>query len=119
MNNRSFGTLGEERAKEYLEHKGYRILDCNYRVGRLGEIDIVARDNDTLCFIEVKTRSNNRFGTPAQAVMPQKQATIIKIAQIYMQKYKYYDIPVRFDIVEIFMDREGNTRDVNLLKNAF
>ena len=51
--------------------------------------------------------------------MPQKQATIIKIAQIYMQKYKYYDIPVRFDIVEIFMDREGNTRDVNLLKNAF
>ncbi len=119
MNNRSFGALGEEQAKEYLEDKGYKILNRNYRVGRIGEIDIIAKDHDTLCFIEVKTRSNENFGTPAQAVSPHKQATIIKIAQIYMQKYNLYDIPVRFDIVEILMDRKGNTKDVNLLENAF
>lgn len=119
MNNRSFGTLGEEKAKGYLENKGYKILNKNYRVGKLGEIDIIAKDQDTLCFIEVKTRSNERFGTPAQAVSVHKQATIVKIAQIYMQRYNYHDIPIRFDIVEVFMDRQGNTKDINLIKSAF
>lgn len=119
MNNRAFGTLGEDRAQEYIVNHGYKILNRNYRVGRLGEIDIIGKDKDTLCFIEVKARSNDSYGTPAQAVSNQKQATIIKIAQIYMQNYKYYDVPVRFDIVELFMDRKGNVIDITLIKNAF
>lgn len=119
MNNRSFGALGEEKAKEYLVLHGYMILDQNYRIGRLGEIDIIAKDQDTLCFLEVKTRSNDTYGTPAQAVSHQKQATITKIAQIYMQNYSCFDIPVRFDIVEVNMDRKGSVNDINLLKNAF
>ncbi|MGI6084797.1 MAG: YraN family protein [Acetivibrionales bacterium] len=119
VNNRAYGTLGEEEAGAYLNEKGYRILTRNFRVGRMGEIDIIGKDGDTLCFIEVKTRSNYSFGTPAQAVSKQKQTTMARIAQIYMQNNGYLDVPVRFDIVELMMDREGNISDITLIKNAF
>lgn len=119
MNNRAYGTLGEKEAGTYLKEQGYKILTRNFRVGKMGEIDIIGKDGDTLCFIEVKTRSNRSFGTPAQAVSDQKQATITRIAQIYIQNNKYYDVPVRFDIVELMMDRTGNVKDISLIKNAF
>ncbi|MGI6122852.1 MAG: YraN family protein [Acetivibrionales bacterium] len=119
MNNRAYGTLGEKEAGTYLREQGYKILTRNFRVGKMGEIDIIGKDGDTLCFIEVKTRSNRSFGTPAQAVSDQKQATITRIAQIYIQNNKYYDVPVRFDIVELMMDRTGNVKDISLIKNAF
>lgn len=119
MNNRAYGTLGEEEAGAYLNNQGYRILTHNFRVGRMGEIDIIGKDGDTLCFIEVKTRSNYSFGTPAQAVSKQKQTTITRIAQIYMKRNGYSDVPVRFDIVELIMDRTGSIKDIMLIKNAF
>ncbi len=120
MNNRAYGTLGEEAAVAYLDKHGYKIITRNFRVGRMGEIDIIGKDGDTLCFIEVKTRSNFSFGYPAQAVSNQKQATITRIAQIYMQSNRCYDdVPVRFDIVELMMDRAGNIKDISLIQNAF
>lgn len=119
MNNRAYGTLGEEAAVAYLDKYGYKIITRNFRVGRMGEIDIIGKDGDTLCFIEVKTRSNYSYGSPAQAVSSHKQATITRIAQIYMQDNRYYDEPVRFDIVELMMDRAGNIKDITLIQNAF
>lgn len=119
MNNRTYGTLGEEVATAYLDKQGYRILARNFRVGRMGEIDIIGQDGDTLCFIEVKTRSGFGFGTPAQAVSGKKQATITRIAHIYMQNNRYSDVPVRFDIVELIMDRTGSIKDITLIQNAF
>ena len=119
MNNRVFGAKGEEEASNYLSERGYTILYRNFRAGRLGEIDIIGKDAGTLCFIEVKTRSNDRYGTPAQAVSAQKQYTIARLAQVYMQRYGIKDIPVRFDIVELLMDRDGRVRNIELIKNAF
>ena len=119
MNNRTYGDLGEETAAAYLARKGYRIITRNFRVGRMGEIDIIARDGDTLCFIEVKTRSSFSFGSPAQAVSGQKQATIRRIAHFYMQNNRYYDVPVRFDIVELLMDREAILKTLHLFKMHF
>ncbi|NLO98979.1 MAG: YraN family protein [Clostridiaceae bacterium] len=119
MNNRSYGTLGEEAAVSYLVRHGYKIVTRNFRVGRMGEIDIIGKDGDTLCFIEVKSRSNYSFGSPAQAVSSQKQATITKIAQVYMQNNQYFNTPVRFDIVEVIMDRTGNIKDLSIIQNAF
>lgn len=118
MNNRAYGALGEEAAAAYLDKQGYRILIRNFRVGRMGEIDIIGQDGDTLCFIEVKTRSGFGFGTPSQAVSSKKQATIKRIAQIYMQNHRYYDA-VRFDVVELIMDRSGSIKDIVLIQNAF
>ncbi|NLX65016.1 MAG: YraN family protein [Clostridiaceae bacterium] len=119
MNNRAYGALGEEAAAAYLARQGYIIISRNFRVGRMGEIDIIAKDGETLCFIEVKSRSGYNFGTPAQAVSSQKQAAITRIAQVYMQNNRYSDIPVRFDIVELLMDRDGNINDIFLIRNAF
>ncbi len=119
MNNRSFGTAGEDEAMRYLSKRGYTIICRNFRAGKMGEIDLIGRDGDTLCFIEVKTRSNDHYGTPAQAVSALKQATITRLAQVYMQRFGLFDQPVRFDVVALMMDREGKVKDIELLKNAF
>jgi len=119
MNNRTYGTIGEEAAVEYLAKNGYKVLCRNFRAGRIGEIDIIGMDKETLCFIEVKTRSGSMFGTPAQALSHKKQANIIRLARIYMQNKRYMDTPVRFDVMELIMDRNGTIRDIRLIKNAF
>ena len=119
MNNRQFGAIGENIASGYLEEKGYRIIARNFRVGRMGEIDIIGWDGDFLCFIEVKARTNDSFGTPAEAVSPLKQATIRRMARIFMQQYGYHENPVRFDVVELNMSKDLEPRYIHIIKNAF
>ena len=119
MNNRQFGTIGENIASKHLEEKGYRIITRNFRVSRIGEIDIIGWDGEFLCFIEVKARTNNHFGTPADAVSPSKQATIRRIAQLFMQQYRYFENPVRFDVVELIMTRNLEAKSIQIMKNAF
>lgn len=119
MNNRNFGTRGEQEAMQYLSKHGYTIIYRNFRVGRMGEIDLIGKDGDMLCFIEVKTRSSNLYGTPAEAVSSMKQATIIRVAQVFMQRYGYLNVPVRFDVAELLMDRSGQAPEIRLIKNAF
>ena len=119
MNKRAFGDQGEKEASEYLIKKGCTILCRNFRIGRMGEIDIILRDGGTLCFVEVKTRTSTLYGTPSEAVSFKKQATIRRIAQLYMQRFYIADEPIRFDIVEVFMDRDGRLLDVSHILNAF
>ena len=77
---KELGARGEELAVRYLKNRGYRILERNYRI-KLGEIDIIARDRNTLVFVEVKARSSNRFGHPKSAITPQKQRKISMVSQ--------------------------------------
>jgi putative endonuclease len=119
MNNRTFGSKGEQEAMRYLSEHGYSIIYRNFRAGRMGEIDLIGKDGDTICFIEVKTRSSVRYGVPAEAVSYTKQATITKVAQVFMQRYNYLDVPVRFDVAELLMDRNGQVQEIRLIKNAF
>ncbi|MCX7921840.1 MAG: YraN family protein [Clostridia bacterium] len=121
-NKRSFGNAGEKIAIDFLIKNGYSILAHSYRVGRLGEIDIIARENEYLCFIEVKARSSTLFGTPSEAVSRKKQATIIKLAQIYMSNNALSDSNVRFDVVEVIVNKSKettNVKEINLIRNAF
>lgn len=111
--------MGEDAAVRHLVSQGMKILARNYRVGRLGEIDIIAQDGDTLCFIEVKARRGDRYGTPAEAVSPVKRHTIIKVAQVYAGRNGIYDRPLRFDVVEIYMGPDGEIRNVAHIKGAF
>ena len=76
MSNITVGKKGEEIAKEYLVKKGYKILETNKRFSRFCEIDIIAFDKDTLVFVEVKTRKNDNFGTPMEAITPAKYKNI-------------------------------------------
>jgi len=110
---KSIGAAGEDAAVRYLEKIGYTILERNYRL-RIGEVDVIARDEEYLVFIEVKTRHSQRFGSPFEAVDVRKQQQIVKVAAAYMQER---DIPVRFDVVAVI--RNGRDIRVELLKNAF
>lgn len=110
------GKSGEEAAVSFLKSHGYRILARNYK-SRLGEIDIIARDKDTLCFIEVKTRKTDRFGLPAEAISKRKQGHIAKAALLFLKENKFLGKKARFDVVSIVYS--GGAPKSDLIKNAF
>lgn len=112
MNKRSFGGQGEADARAYLVGKGIKVLEMNFR-RPTGEIDIIAKQGRTLLFVEVKRRSSLRFGRPAEAVNRQKQAHILRTAQLYLQENHIQDVSLRFDIVEVL---PGEIRHI---ENAF
>lgn len=122
INKRSFGAEGEKFAAEYLVNNGYRLLDMNYRCGRMGEIDIVASEAEFICFIEVKTRTGSTFGRPCEAVGWKKQENLKRLAWAYLKHKGLTGSNARFDIIEITGDRTGDSLiniKINLIRNAF
>lgn len=116
------GDLGEQKAIEYLINNNYQILKSNFRVGRIGEIDIIAKDGEYICFVEVKTRKTTSFGCPCEAVDYAKRHRIKQIAAIYLSNMGLSDQCSRFDIIELFIISQKNKEDnisINHLKNAF
>jgi putative endonuclease len=114
----SLGAIGEKIAQDFLIDNNYKILKLNYRFSRMGEIDIIAREKEYICFIEVKTRRNTLFGMPSEAVDKRKQARMIKLAYIYLKEHNIKDANIRFDIVEILYKGQ-NDYTINLIENAF
>ncbi len=110
------GKRGEDIALKYLKKHKYKILDRNYRC-RFGEIDIIARDRDTLVFIEVKLRRCRDYGTPESAVDERKRRKIERVALDYMMKNDLRDRDIRFDVVAI--DMGDKKEDIRLIRNAF
>ena len=96
------GPMGEQIAADYLNNAGYHIVSRNYRVHR-NEIDIIALHNKTLCFIEVKTRFSAAKGHPSEAVTPQKQREIIKVAQAYLAFSGNRETNCRFDVLAVLI----------------
>jgi len=94
------GEIGEQMARDRLTEAGYSILTCRFR-SRFGEIDIVAKDGETIVFVEVKTRTDRAFGDPAEAVTPQKQQKIVRMAEEYVMLERLKDAYCRFDVVAI------------------
>ena len=94
------GRAGEVKAGEYLKKKGYKILKTNYKT-HIGEIDLIAEDNGTVVFIEVKTRSDDRFGAPSEAVTIKKTQKYYKVAEEFLVRERKTDFPCRFDVIEI------------------
>lgn len=94
-----FGARGEELAIDFLRRKGYIILDRNWHSGHK-EIDIVARHEDTIIFVEVKARANVFYGNPQDAVTPRKMHLLVLAADAYL-RYNAIDLEVRFDIITI------------------
>ncbi len=111
------GEAGEQIAAEYLEAKGYRIVARNFRAGK-GEIDLIAWQNDKLLvFFEVKTRSNDHFGGPEEAVTLKKQKLLINTAGAYMEQIGY-DWAVRFDVIAILM-KDNTVLELRHHEDAF
>jgi putative endonuclease len=118
LNNKETGRLGENIARGYLIEKGYSIIELNYST-RYGEIDIIARDGKLVVFIEVKTRRGINFGYPREAVDKHKQLKIKNMAEFYILRKELRDTPMRFDVIEVFLDKDNNTKSIFQLKNAF
>ncbi len=112
QNKRATGSRYERIAARFLCMQGYTLTELNYRV-RDAEIDIIARDGDTLCFVEVKYRKNLDYGYPSEAVDRHKRLKIAEAARCYCRDKHLYNTELRFDIVEIAGDK------IRILKDAF
>ncbi len=111
-----FGQESEIIAAGYLKKKGYKIITRNYRT-KLGEIDIIAQEKDTIVFVEVKARRSWRFGNPKGALTPEKQRKISMVALCYLKANKQTRAKARFDVVAI--QDTNDTPDIEIIKNAF
>ncbi|MBW2039849.1 MAG: YraN family protein [Deltaproteobacteria bacterium] len=111
------GGRGEDLAVRYLQKKGYKVIERNYRC-LLGEIDLIARDKETLVFVEIKARSSSGFGLPQEAVGRFKQKKLIQVAKAYIVEHHLKEaIPARFDVVAIQLTPSG--AEIELIKDAF
>lgn len=122
MTTAEIGRRGEDVAAEWLEERGYRILDRNYRFQR-EEIDLVcfqpnpANDGGEIVVVEVKARSGDRFGAPEAAVDPAKQKAILRVTEAYLHERRLMPTPLRFDVIAVRFDR--GTPSVEHFENAF
>ena len=107
------GKSGEDRAVKYLTEKGYDIVERNYRSTH-GEIDIIAKTEDRLVFVEVKTRKDTSFGEPEESINPQKKINIMNCAEHYLKEHYNRDIPVDFEVIAIIDQKNAKIRHLKL-----
>lgn len=112
INTKNIGNKGESLAEQYLLDKGYKILDRNVYM-RKAELDIIAKDGDTLVFVEVKTRNNFSFGNPLESMTKDKIDNIIYAAKMYIASKNLYGINARFDFIAV------SGTEIEHIKDAF
>jgi len=116
-NKKDIGKIGEKVAAKFLTRKGYRILERNWRI-RGGEIDIVAKDNDTMVFVEVKSRTSTEYGTGEEVITSWKIKRLINAAKVYL-RYRGEDYECRFDVISILFNERGKAKEINHIQDAF
>lgn len=117
MKRRDTGILGEKLARDFLNKQGYHVLETNYRCPE-GEIDIVARHEDCLAFIEVRTKTSLEFGRPEESITPAKKARMIATASHYQQNHHGLPQWWRIDVMAIELDQKGKPSRIELIENA-
>jgi len=116
VSSHKLGKDGEEAALRFLENKNFRIIKQGFRFYK-GEIDIIAYDQKTLVFLEVKSRRSHKFGFPEEALTPAKQKQLRKVALGYCTLHKIQDVECRFDVLSLTYNDKGYS--VSHIKNAF
>ncbi len=116
--NQWIGETGERLARKYLGSRGKKCLYRNFKPKRGGEVDIVYRDGDILVFAEVKTRTSEQYGRPADAVDRHKQALIIRGANAWLKALDRPEVIFRFDIIEVLLT-DGQPPDIRVIEAAF
>ena len=104
------GRRGEEVAVKLLRSIGYTVLETNFRT-KHGEVDIIALDGETIVFVEVKTRTSEKYGTGAEAVDERKQRHIINVSHDYMAQKGLDEPYIRFDVIIVMMDDAGSSAE--------
>lgn len=110
------GQEGERIAERYLKKKGYTLVERNFRC-HTGELDLIALDRKVIVFIEVKTRTDDRFGTPLESVDRWKQQRMIRAALFFLSQHRLHDRECRFDVIGISFS--GREPVVEHIQNAF
>jgi putative endonuclease len=114
---KALGSKGEDLAVQYLKKKGFKVIERNYHCSA-GEIDLIAREGNTLVFVEIKARSSSDYGLPQDAVDRFKQQKLIEAARTFMaQRRVTEDIAARFDVVAIHLTPGGP--HIELIRDAF
>ncbi|MCB2202543.1 YraN family protein [bacterium] len=114
---RQIGDLGETIAAAFLEKQGYRILDRNY-ASRYGELDLVAKKEQNLVFVEVKTRTSEAFGLPETSVTSAKFEKICNTVLFWLQEHPEEPDDWRVDVIAIQLDHNRNVRDIHHFENV-
>jgi putative endonuclease len=109
------GRRGEDIAASFLTEKGYRIIERNWRCP-VGELDLIAHDQDILVFVEVRSRSGSRFGLAEESITPAKQARLVELAQTYIQEKALAAQQWRIDVVAVQLGR--GLPQINHIENA-
>lgn len=112
------GDKGERAAIKFLKQQGYSILAKQYRTDQ-GEIDIVALDQVTVVFVEVKTRQSDFKGQPFEAVTRQKQIQLTRLASSFLKNHQLLNSPARFDVISILWPLEKSEPEIQHFQNAF
>jgi len=112
------GNKGEKLAVKFLKRKGYKITQRNYKC-KLGEIDIIAKHDRIVVFVEVKTRQTQEFGAPQYAVTAAKRGQISRVALFYIREKKMVDQSCRFDVIAITFPSESRKPRIEHIENAF
>ncbi len=119
---RATGSRGEQLAREHLRQAGYEILETNFR-SRYGELDVIARRDHVVVFVEVKARLNRGYGEPFEAVTPRKQRRIRRMALAWLMQRRnhpaYGDCDYRFDVISMLLDGDGQARSLLHFEDAF
>jgi len=117
MKRRDTGILGENLARDFLAKNGYQILETNYRCPE-GEIDIIARHEDTLVFVEVRTKKSQQFGSPEESITPTKMARLRTVAAHYGQTHSNLPPLWRIDVIAIVLNQRERVLRIELIENA-
>jgi len=117
MNRKETGARGEKLAVEYLTRKGYQIIETNFRC-REGEVDIIARKDDYLVFVEVRTRRSRVYGTPEESITEIKKAHLRAVASRYYESHPGLPENFRIDVLAIELDNHENVRRIGHIENA-
>ena len=117
MKRKDLGNLGEKIARDFLQNNGYIIIETNYRC-REGEIDVIARREETLVFVEVRTKQSRRFGTPEESITSTKMQRLRAVAAHYGQHRENLPLSRRIDVLAIQMERSGRVSRIELIENA-
>lgn len=112
------GRLGEELAARFLEEKGFQVVERNFRC-RLGELDLIGWDKQTLVFVEVRTRSSTSFASPEESVNQRKQQRLRRLAAWYQAAIIRHEVDCRFDVITVLLSKAGKIQKINHLVGAF
>ncbi len=109
------GKLGEDIAENYLKKKGYKIIARNYR-NKYGEIDLVVQDKSSLVFVEVRTRRNERFGSPEESINSKKKRKMFKNTKAYIAFHNFKE-KYRMDVICVVLSRDRKIKRINHYQN--